>query len=48
MIRSSIVVCALGALVLALGAGCNKAADEQEKATRAQNQANEKIVEANK
>ena len=47
MIRSSIVVCGLGALVLALGSGCNKAADEQEKATNAQTKANEKIIEAN-
>ncbi|HEY5376607.1 MAG TPA: hypothetical protein VIK01_23160 [Polyangiaceae bacterium] len=47
MIRSSIIVCAVGALVLALASGCNKAADEQEKATNAQVQANDKIVAAN-
>lgn len=47
MIRSSILVCGLGALVLALASGCNKAADEQEKAVAAQTKANEKIVEAN-
>ena len=47
MIRSSVVVCALGALVLALGSGCNKAADEQEKAVAAQTKANEQIVQAN-
>ena len=46
MIRSSIIVCGFGA-VLALGAGCNKAADEQQKATNAQVEANQKIVEAN-
>ena len=47
MIRSSIVACGLGVLVAALASGCNKAADEQEKATNAQIKANEKIVEAN-
>ncbi|HEY4105853.1 MAG TPA: hypothetical protein VGM44_18260 [Polyangiaceae bacterium] len=47
MIRSSIVVCAVGSLLLALGIGCNKAADEQQKAVNAQNQANEKIIQAN-
>ncbi len=46
MIRSSLIVCGLGA-VLALGAGCNKAADDQQKATNAQVEANQKIVEAN-
>jgi len=46
MIRFSIV-CGLGALVLSLGSGCNKAADEQEKASNAQAKANEKIIEAN-
>lgn len=46
MIRSSIVVCGLG-LVLALASGCNKAADEQQKAVNAQAQANDKIVQAN-
>jgi hypothetical protein len=46
MIRSSIVVCGLG-LVLALASGCNKAADEQQKAVNAQTQANDKIVQAN-
>src|SRR6188768_865391 len=47
MIRSSIVACSFAALLIALGAGCNKAADEQEKANQAQAKANEKIVEAN-
>ena len=47
MIRSSIVVCGLATLTLVLGSGCNKAADEQEKAVAAQNKANEKIVEVN-
>jgi hypothetical protein len=47
MIRSCIVVCGFSALVLALASGCNKAADEQEKAVNAQTRANEKIVEAN-
>ena len=46
MIRSSIIVCGFGA-ALALGIGCNKAADEQQKATNAQVEANQKIVEAN-
>jgi hypothetical protein len=45
MIRSSLIVC--GSLVLALASGCNKAADEQQKAVNAQNQANDKIVQAN-
>jgi hypothetical protein len=48
MIRSSIIVYGVGSLVLALASGCNKAADEQQKATNAQTQANDKIVEANK
>ncbi|HEX3773774.1 MAG TPA: hypothetical protein VHV51_04870 [Polyangiaceae bacterium] len=47
MIRSSIVVCALGSLSLALAGGCNKAADEQQKAVSAQDQANDKIIQAN-
>lgn len=47
MIRSVIVVCAFGTSLLALASGCNKAADEQEKAVAAQTKANEKIVAAN-
>jgi hypothetical protein len=46
MIRSSLALCGLGAL-LAFSGACNKAADEQEKASNAQITANEKIVEAN-
>jgi hypothetical protein len=45
MIRSSLIVC--GSLVLALTCGCDKAADEQQKAVNAQAQANDKIVQAN-
>jgi hypothetical protein len=48
MIRSSIIVCGIASLVLALASGCNKAADEQQKAVNAQTTANDKIVEANK
>jgi len=48
MIRSSIIVCGIGSLVLALASGCDRAADEQKKAVDAQNQANEKIVQANR
>ncbi len=47
MIRSSIIVCGIGSLVLALASGCDKAADEQKKAVDAQNTANDKIVQAN-
>ncbi len=46
MIRSSINAVGL-ALALVLAGGCDKAADEQQKATNAQLQANQKIVEAN-
>jgi hypothetical protein len=47
MIRSSVLFCAIGSLVLALASGCDKAADEQQKAVNAQVQANDKIVQAN-
>jgi predicted double-glycine peptidase len=47
MTRSSISVCGVSALVLVLASGCNKAADEQQKATNAQVEANQKIVDAN-
>jgi hypothetical protein len=47
MIRSSVLFCAIGSLVLALASGCDKAADEQQKAVNAQTQANDKIVQAN-
>src|SRR5450432_124288 len=47
MTRSSLIVCGLGSLVLALSSGCDKAADEQQKAVNAQTQANDKIVQAN-
>ena len=47
MIRSSVVVCALGSCLFALANGCNNAAHEQEKAVAAQTKANEAIVEAN-
>src|SRR5450432_1516194 len=47
MIRSSIIVCGLGSLVLALAGGCDKAADEQQKAVNAQATANDKIIQAN-
>jgi regulator of protease activity HflC (stomatin/prohibitin superfamily) len=45
MIRSSLIVC--GSLMLVLASGCDKAADEQQKAANAQAQANDKIVQAN-
>src|SRR5450432_3653954 len=47
MIRSSIIVCGLGSLLLALAGGCDKAADEQQKAVNAQTTANDKIIQAN-
>ena len=47
MIRSSIVACCLCSLALTLSVGCDKAADQQEKATNAQLEANDKIVKAN-
>jgi hypothetical protein len=47
MIRSSVLLCTIGSLVLALASGCDKAADEQQKAVKAQTQANDKIVQAN-
>ena len=47
MIRSSLVLVGLSALVLSLSSGCDKAADEQNKAVEAQTKANEKIVAAN-
>jgi hypothetical protein len=47
MTRSSIIVCGLGSLLLGLASGCDKAADEQQKAVNAQTQANDKIVQAN-
>ena len=45
MTRSSIAVSTLA--LLALAGGCNKAADEQQKATNAQVEANSKIDQAN-
>ena len=47
MIRSSIIVYTLSSLLLGFTAGCDKAADEQQKAVNAQTQANDKIVQAN-
>ena len=47
MIRSTMIVSA-AALVLTLGAGCDRAADDQAKANNAQAEANKKIAEADK
>jgi flagellin-like hook-associated protein FlgL len=44
MLRKTILTSAL--LSLAIAAGCDKAADDQQKATAAQNEANDKIVAA--
>lgn len=46
MIRSTIIVCGLG-FSFALAVGCDKAADEQQKAINAQTHANDQIVAAN-
>lgn len=48
MTRSTIFASAAIALTLTLGAGCDKAADEQQKANQAQAEADKKIAEANK
>lgn len=48
MTRSTIFASAAMALTLTLGAGCDKAADEQQKANQAQAEADKKIAEANK
>jgi hypothetical protein len=48
MIRTSIIVLSAMALTLAASAGCDKAADDQQKATSAQAEADKKIAEANK
>jgi hypothetical protein len=49
MIRTSILGSAAAiALTLTLAAGCNKAADDQQKANAAQAEADKKIAEANK
>lgn len=48
MIRSSIFASAAMALTLTLAAGCDKGADEQQKANAAQAEADKKIAEANK
>jgi hypothetical protein len=47
MTRSSIIVCGVGSLLLAFASGCDKAADEQQKAVNAQTTANDKIIQAN-
>jgi lipopolysaccharide assembly outer membrane protein LptD (OstA) len=46
MIRSSILATAGLALTLALATGCDKAADDQQKANKAQEEANTKITSA--
>lgn len=48
MIRASILTSAVMALTLTLGAGCDKAADEQNRANAAQAEADRKIAEAAK
>ena len=48
MNRTSILASAAMALTLTLGAGCDKAADEQRRATAAQTEADKKIAEATK
>lgn len=48
MNRISILAPAAMALTLTLGAGCDKAADEQRRATAAQTEADKKIAEATK
>ena len=48
MIRASILASAAMALTLTLGVGCDKAADEQNKANAAQAEADKKIAEAAK
>ena len=48
MTRTSIFSSAAIALTLMLGAGCDKAADDQRKANEAQAEADKKIAEANK
>src|SRR4051812_15758014 len=48
MIRSSIFASAAMALTLTLVVGCDKPADEQQKANAAQAEADKKIAEANK
>jgi hypothetical protein len=48
MTRSTMIASAAMALTLTLGAGCDKAADEQQKANAAQTEADRKIAEANR
>jgi regulator of protease activity HflC (stomatin/prohibitin superfamily) len=48
MTRVTVLASAAIALTLTLGVGCDKAADEQQKANAAQTEADKKIAEANK